>query len=235
MICSPGTWLWSVPHQAAGLIVDQEELWGQLRYRVWLPSLNTVLLHRPEELSSGSTEGTVDHVGAASRAKFAAVAGRLVDLLNDDKLLAPIDSAVIPLPHQIRALRKIISNPGKVRYLLADEVGLGKTIEAGLAIRELKLRGLVKRVLVVAPKGLIPQWIAEMRDRFGEEFRHFDPGQFEAYRQISQEENVWRSHDRVICSMDGVKPLETRKGWSRERIDAFNQERILSLAGEGGI
>ena len=235
MICSPGTWLWSVPHQAAGLIVDQEELWGQLRYRVWLPSLNTVLLHRPEELSSGSTEGTVDNVGAASRAKFAAVAGRLVDLLNDDKLLAPIDSAVIPLPHQIRALRKIISNPGKVRYLLADEVGLGKTIEAGLAIRELKLRGLVKRVLVVAPKGLIPQWIAEMRDRFGEEFRHFDPGQFEAYRQISQEENVWRSHDRVICSMDGVKPLETRKGWSRERIDAFNQERILSLAGEGGI
>ena len=235
MICSPGTWLWSVPHQAAGLIIDQEELWGQLRYRVWLPSLNTVLLHRPEELSSGSTEGVLDSGGAAGRAKFAAVAGRLVDLLNDDKLLAPIDSAVIPLPHQIRALRKIISNPGKVRYLLADEVGLGKTIEAGLAIRELKLRGLVKRVLVVAPKGLIPQWIAEMRGRFGEEFRHFDPGQFEAYRQISQEENVWRSHDRVICSMDGVKPLETRKGWSRERIDAFNQERILSLAGEGGI
>ena len=228
-----GDWLWSLPHQAAGQVVDREELWGQPRYRVWLPSLNTVLLHRPEELSAGSTEGAVDNNGAANRAKFAAVAGRLVDLLNDDKLLAPIDSAVIPLPHQIRALRKIISNPGKVRYLLADEVGLGKTIEAGLAIRELKLRGLVKRVLVVAPKGLIPQWIAEMRDRFGEEFRHFDPGQFEAYRQISQEENVWRSHDRVICSMDGVKPLDSRKGWSRERIDAFNQDRILSLAGAG--
>ena len=65
----------------------------------------------------------------------------MLDLLSDDKLLSPVDSAVIPLPHQIRAQRKVVSNPGKVRYLMADEVGLGKTIEAGLAIRELKLRG----------------------------------------------------------------------------------------------
>jgi superfamily II DNA or RNA helicase len=226
-------WIWSLPHKTAGRIMDADELWGQKRYRIWLPSLNTVLLHRPEEITTESVDVAVRSEGAILRVKFAAVAGRLVDLLNDDKLLAPIDSAVIPLPHQIRALRKVISNPGKVRYLLADEVGLGKTIEAGLAVRELKLRGLVKRVLVVAPKGLIPQWIVEMRDRFGEDFRHFDPGQFEAYRQISQEENVWRSHDRVICSMDGVKPLDSRKGWSQERIDAFNKDRILSLAGAG--
>ena len=51
----------------------------------------------------------------------------------------------------------------RIRYLLADEVGLGKTIEAGLIFRELKLRGLVKRVLVVAPKGLVTQWVQEMQ------------------------------------------------------------------------
>ncbi|MBX3742600.1 MAG: DEAD/DEAH box helicase family protein [Akkermansiaceae bacterium] len=191
-----------------------------------------MLLHRPEEIDTADTTTRSDN-NAGARVKFAAVAGRVLDLLNDDKLLSPLDAAVIPLPHQIRALRRVVANPGKVRYLMADEVGLGKTIEAGLAIRELKLRGMIKRVLVVAPKGLIPQWIVEMRDRFGEDFRHFDPGQFDAYRQISQEENVWRSHDRVICSMDGVKPLDTRKGWDQERINAFNRDRILGLASAG--
>jgi superfamily II DNA or RNA helicase len=224
------SWIWSRTHHAAGQIIEADELWGQARYRVWFPSMNTVLLQRPDEISPDAEETpTAD----ASRIQFAAVAGRVLDLLSDDKLLSPVDSAVIPLPHQIRALRKVVSNPGKVRYLMADEVGLGKTIEAGLAIRELKLRGLVKRVLVVAPKGLIPQWIVEMRDRFGEDFRHFDPSQFDAYRRISQEENVWRSHDRVICSMDAVKPLDTRKGWDSERIGRFNRDRILGLASAG--
>ncbi len=51
-----------------------------------------------------------------------------------------------------------------MRYLLADEVGLGKTIEAGLVMHELKLRGLVCRTLVVAPKGLATQWVAEMHE-----------------------------------------------------------------------
>ena len=53
----------------------------------------------------------------------------------------------------------------------AREVELSKTIEAGLIFRELKLRGLVKRVLVVAPKGLVTQWVQEMQTHFGEEFR----------------------------------------------------------------
>ena len=54
----------------------------------------------------------------------------------------------------------------RVRYLLADEVGLGKTIEAGLILRGLKLRGLVSRTLVIAPKGLVTQWVAEMQTHF---------------------------------------------------------------------
>ncbi len=228
----PNSWIWSRTHRAPGRIIDVDELWGQRRYRVWIPLLNTILLHRGEEITT-EVVGTDQGENASSRVKFAAVAGRVIDLLNDDKLLAPIDSAVIPLPHQIRALLRIVSNPGKVRYLMADEVGLGKTIEAGLAMRELKLRGLVKRVLVVAPKGLIPQWIVEMRERFGEEFRHFDPSQFDIYRQISQEENVWKSYDLVICSMDAVKPLDTRKGWDRERIESFNRDRIVGLASAG--
>lgn len=120
----PNSWIWSRTHRAPGRIVDVDELWGQRRYRVWLPSLNAVLLHREEEI--GEPEQSVGVENAGWRVKFAAVAGRVLDLLNDDKLLAPLDSAVVPLPHQIRCLRRVVAHPGKVRYLLADEVGLGK-------------------------------------------------------------------------------------------------------------
>ena len=72
-------------------------------------------------------------------------------------------------PHQLHALSRAISGD-RIRYLLADEVGLGKTIEAGLIMQELKLRGLVRRTLVVAPKSLVMQWVAEMDTHFNEAF-----------------------------------------------------------------
>ena len=83
-----------------------------------------------------------------------------------------------------------------VRYILADEVGLGKTIEAGLIMRELKLRGMARRTLVVAPKGLVMQWVAEMCTHFAEEFRLFIPSDFSAFRRIAREDNVWRCPPR---------------------------------------
>jgi len=142
---------------------------------------------------------------------YVAAAARVADALTQDLLLAPMTASVVPLPHQIRVLACAISSD-RVRYLLADEVGLGKTIEAGLIMRELKLRGLVTRTLVVAPKGLVTQWVAEMRTHFGEDFRLLVPSDFSAYRHIAQSDNLWRSHPQVICSMDAVKPIDSRRG-----------------------
>src|ERR1700675_1953863 len=105
----------------------------------------------------------------------------------------------------------------RVRYLLADEVGLGKTIEAGLILRELKIRGLARRILVVAPAGLVLQWQSEMKTHFNEDFRLILPGSLNALRQvgaIDENENLWRMHDQVICSLDSVKPIDSRRGWS---------------------
>ena len=93
------------------------------------------------------------HKATLDRLVHAAAAARIVDALTQDLLLAPLEAGVIPLPHQLYTLSRAMSDD-RIRYLLADEVGLGKTIEAGLVFRELKLRGLVERVLVVAPKGL---------------------------------------------------------------------------------
>lgn len=170
--------------------------------------------------------GTVDGIA------YLAAAARVADALTQDVLLAPIESSVIPLPHQIRALSRAISND-RVRYLLADEVGLGKTIEAGLIMRELKLRGLVRRTLVIAPKGLVTQWVAEMRTHFGEEFRLLIPSDFSAYRRIAREDNLWQSHPQVVCPMDSVKPLDGRRGWSREQVAEYNRERFEDLISAG--
>src|SRR5690606_41670155 len=112
---------------------------------------------------------------------YVATAARVADALTQDVLLAPIESSVIPLPHQIRALSRAVSGD-RVRYLLADEVGLGKTFEAGLIMRELKLRGLVRCTLVVAPKGLVTQCVAEMRIHSGEVFRLLIPIDFAIFR-----------------------------------------------------
>ena len=163
---------------------------------------------------------------------YVAAAGRVAEALTQDALLAPIESSVIPLPHQIRALARATGG-NLVRYLLADEVGLGKTVEAGLIMRELKLRGVVRRTLVVAPKGLVNQWVAEMRTHFAEEFRAFIPSDFPAFRRLARADNVWRTCDQVVCPLDAVKPLDGRRGWSRERVAEHNRERFEDLTAAG--
>ena len=223
-VTASGDWFWHVRYATPCRVVDRQQAWGGSAYRVWLPTRDVVLRARPDELSdlsdvSPTQEGIL----------HAAAAARLADAVEDNLLLAPVQSSVVPLPHQLYALNRAMSSP-RVRYLLADEVGLGKTIEAGLILRELKLRGMAKRILVVAPKGLVRQWQAEMRLHFGETFHFVEPAQLAAYRPWrSEEENLWRTQDQVICSLDSVKPLEGRRGWSAEQLASYNRERFEDL------
>ncbi|WP_223814396.1 DEAD/DEAH box helicase [Roseicitreum antarcticum] len=199
-------------------------MWGATSYRVWLPGKDAVVRARSRDLGPlDAVRPTVDQI------LHTAAAAKLLDALEDNLLLAPIQSSVVPLPHQLYALNRAMSRD-RIRYLLADEVGLGKTIEAGLILRELKLRGMAKRILVVAPKGLVRQWQAEMRLHFGENFQFIEPSELSAYRQFrDDEENLWRLHDQAICSLDSVKPLEGRRGWSAEQLSTYNRERFEDL------
>lgn len=219
-----GAWCWHQRHAAPCRVVDREEIWGETAYRVWLPGKDAVVRARARDLSPlDAVQPTVEHI------LHTAAAAKLLDALEDNLLLAPIQSSVVPLPHQLYALNRAMSRD-RIRYLLADEVGLGKTIEAGLILRELKLRGMAKRILVVAPKGLVRQWQAEMRLHFGENFQFIEPAELSAFRQWrSDEENLWRLHDQVICSLDSVKPLEGRRGWSLEQLSTYNRERFEDL------
>ncbi|MBY5775961.1 DEAD/DEAH box helicase family protein [Rhizobium leguminosarum] len=219
-----GDWCWHARHAAPCRVVDRQDVWGETTYRVWVSAKDAVVRARSRDLSSlDSFQPTVEQI------LYTAAAAKLLDALEDNLLLAPIQSSVVPLPHQLYALNRAMSRD-RIRYLLADEVGLGKTIEAGLILRELKLRGMAKRILVVAPKGLVRQWQAEMRLHFGENFQFIEPAELSAFRQWrNDEENLWRLHDQVICSLDSVKPLEGRRGWSLEQLSIYNRERFEDL------
>lgn len=219
-----GQWCWHARHATQCQIIETQDIWGSMAYRVWLPIKNAVVRALGQDLTSlDSVQLTVDQI------LYSAAATKLLDALEDNLLLAPIQSSVVPLPHQIYALNRAMSR-NRIRYLLADEVGLGKTIEAGLILRELKLRGMVRRVLVVAPKGLVRQWQAEMLLHFSEKLQFIEPSELAAFRQWrNDEENLWRLHDQVICSLDSVKPIESRRGWGQEQLNNYNRERFEDL------
>src|SRR5260370_12221381 len=157
-----------------------------------------------------------------------AAAARVAHTLTQNVVLAPIEASVIPLPHQIWALSRATASD-RIRYLLADEVGLGKTIEAGLIMRELMLRGLARRFLVIAPRGLVMQWVSEMYTHFKEIFYPLIPGDFISSPRAILNENRWKAYDQVVCPMDSVKPLDKRRGWLKEQVAEYNRERFEDL------
>ena len=223
-----GDWCWHRRQASPCRVIERQENWGEVSFRVWLPAKDSVVRVRVEELAPlAEIQTPVEQI------LHTAAAAKLLAALEDNLLLAPIQSSVVPLPHQLYALNRALSRD-RIRYLLADEVGLGKTIEAGLILRELKLRGMVKRILVVAPKGLVRQWQAEMRLHFNEKLHFIEPAELAAFRQWrtesnNEDENLWRVHDQVICSLDSVKPLDGRRGWSLEQLNNYNRERFEDL------
>ena len=235
------SWQYSTIHHSPCKVIEEQTLWGQTVCRVWLPNQDAVVrvprsALQPLNLSL-RPEIEAHRIGyIAAATKVAEVLERGSSASDGHVLLAPMESNVIPLPHQIHALSRAVSGD-RVRYLLADEVGLGKTIEAGLIMRELKLRGLVRRTLVVAPKGLATQWVAEMQTHFNEQFRLVlgdDIGTLQRLAPGSESGNsLWSMFDQVIVSLDSVKPMEKRRGWSAERVGEYNRSRYEELITAG--
>lgn len=220
---SDGEWLYDEGRRLRCRVLEHVDTWGLTALRVWYPEAHAIALVGPDKLKPIEDLRT-----SQEEIAYITAAAKVADSLDENILLAPIESSVIPLPHQILALLKAVSSD-RVRLLLADEVGLGKTIEAGLIIKELKLRGMISRVLVVAPKGLVNQWAAEMLAHFGENFRLLLPSDFPAFRRVSGQDNVWRMYDQIICPMDAVKPIDSRRGWSKEQLAEYNRDRFEDL------
>jgi hypothetical protein len=120
-----GSWAFSATHGESVRILDVDTVWNHTVYQAWVPRLATVERLPAEALAPAQpTKATV-----FDRITYAVAAARIADALTQDVLLAPLEAGVIPLPHQLYALTRAVTGD-RVRYLLADEVGLGKTIEA---------------------------------------------------------------------------------------------------------
>ncbi|MFW9998010.1 MAG: helicase-related protein [Candidatus Odinarchaeota archaeon] len=132
-----------------------------------------------------------------------------------DPLLAINISKVDPLPHQIEAVYGHILRLPRIRFLIADDPGAGKTIMAGLVIKELKLRNLVKRIIIIVPGHLKDQWRRELKERFEERFVVVDRGLLDSHFG----ENVWEKENQIISSIDFAKREEIVPSISSTRFD----------------
>ncbi|NMB64118.1 MAG: DEAD/DEAH box helicase, partial [Spirochaetes bacterium] len=116
----------------------------------------------------------------------------------NNKMLSLSNSRTRILPHQIESTYTVVNSLHK-RFLIADEVGLGKTIEAGLIIKELSYRYNYDRVCIVCPASLLYQWQHEMKSKFNEDFTIVDKKIYTRYKG-----NPWVLN-KIICSIDFIK------------------------------
>lgn len=208
-------------------ILERIEAWGYVSYRVFNPATGAVYKASEEQLNIEHGTNTYDE----SYLRYVTLLSKIRNETAGG-LLSSLASGVIPLPHQLHVLNRVMEN-NKIRYILADEVGLGKTIEAGMVIKELKARGLVKRVLVVCPTGLVTQWASEMQEKFHEKFNVILPSDYDTIRRLTDNDDVYGQYDQVISPVDSIKPIERHAGWSDERVAKYNEERIYSIINSG--
>jgi len=134
---------------------------------------------------------------------------------------------VDPLPHQLEAVYDYFLKLPRIRFLLADDPGAGKTIMAGLLLKEMKARGLVRRTLIVAPANLTFQWQRELKDKFGEAFEVIRSDVLRA----NYGQNPWQERPQLITSVSWVSRIEdARESLLRSRWDLVVVDEAHKMA-----
>jgi superfamily II DNA or RNA helicase len=156
----------------------------------------------PEELER-LPEGPVERLAAGELGHLEPYGLRLQSLYlrhayRYDPLTGLSSARIEPQLHQVFVAHRVTQKL-QPRMILADEVGLGKTIEAGLIIKELRARGLLDRVLIIVPASLQLQWQSELKSKFNEEFEILDGA---ALQYLGRgKANPWMARPNVICSL----------------------------------
>jgi SNF2 family DNA or RNA helicase len=209
-------------------LIGEKEVFGQ---RIaWIRLMEDGSFHEVpyDELENQLTEFSMPYLS------FISIAAKIKDEVARKNILAPYESSLIPLPHQILVLEKVMQS-NQNRFMLADEVGMGKTIETGLILKELKIRGDIKRILCIVPKSAMLQWQSELKEHFNEVFHLYDSEMITSlartFSNINADEefNFWSQHNQIIVSTDALKPLERRQGWNQQRIDEYNKYRMEAV------
>lgn len=135
---------------------------------------------------------------------------RLDEERRCDALGALLASRVMVKPHQLGVVQRVLASP-RPRFVLADEVGLGKTIEAGMIFSALRLAGLGQRILVVAPSHLTVQWLAELFHKFNHLFTLMDADRYQDSLKERPEVSPWARHDKVVASLEMLARSEDHR------------------------
>jgi len=183
----------------------EEDVLGETRLQVAFDHLDTLQALRPEEVEPVADpleDAVAGRWGDVAAFKRKLAAGLVLTEHNLTRCFTR--SVVQPLPHQVHVLDRVLSG-NRFGHVLADDVGLGKTIEAGLIITSLLRREPPQRILIVCPAGLALQWQDELEDHFNLHFNILGTN-FDGKRAAS-----WRSQTAVIAPIDRIKREEYRE------------------------
>jgi superfamily II DNA or RNA helicase len=172
----------------------------QLIYKTPDGAIKERLLARDDEatVAIATAERPFAFDGDGEAFQLACEAKRIDLAFLFDPMMAVHSSNVDPLPHQITAVYEALLPRQPLRYVLADDPGAGKTIMAGLYIRELIMRADAHRILIVAPGSLVEQWRDELYEKFGLEFHVYAT----LLDQISPSGNPFEDYPRLIVRLD---------------------------------
>ena len=178
----------------------------QVFYRAPDGTTKERLLGRDDEanLSVATVERPWSFDGDGAAFQLTCEAKRIDLAFLFDPMMAVHTSNVDPLPHQITAVYESMLPRQPLRFVLADDPGAGKTIMAGLYIRELVMRADAHRILIVAPGSLVEQWRDELYEKFGLEFRIFSS----ELEQASPSGNPFEEHNQLIVRLDQLSRAE---------------------------
>jgi superfamily II DNA or RNA helicase len=178
----------------------------QLIYKLPDGTLRERLLSRADEaaLQVATTARPWSFDGDGAAFQLAAEAKRIDLAFLFDPMMAVHTSNVDPLPHQITAVYESMLPRQPLRFVLADDPGAGKTIMAGLYIRELIMRADARRILIVAPGSLVEQWRDELFEKFGLDFRVLS----KELELASPSGNPFEDHDHIIARLDQMSRAE---------------------------
>jgi SNF2 family DNA or RNA helicase len=169
--------------------------------------------------------GVFNFTGDPRKFLLFAEAERIHSAYQFDPLFAVNCSIVDPLPHQVEAVYKFLLPLPKIRFLLADDTGAGKTIMTGLLLKEMIMRGIIERVLIVTPGGLTKQW---QEDELGMKFNL--PFTLVNRSIFSSDPNVFHTAPRIVTSIDFISREDVLKvaGSSDWDLIVFDESHKLS-------
>jgi len=188
-----------------GQVVETRELGGRGQVLVEFPALGQrhwMPYETLKQIKGVRHRFLVPEPGDAERFRLRSLAHAL-ELWNENTgSLSHLD--IDPLPHQIHLVHHILAS-GNLNWMIADDVGLGKTIEVGMLLAALQQRGTYRRILLVTPAGLTRQWQEELRHKFGMD-------DFLIYGEdfAIQDPRHWKLYDHVIGSVDRLKTDDHR-------------------------